>query len=334
MKKRRIALDLTRASIVITFVLLAAGCGGGSSGSPTPDPSPTPPPTVPGTVSTPQYPVGSAQLAAFNLLNQYRQQCGFPALQENTVLDTAAQNHAKYMGLNNATSDSETSGNPGYTGTTYVARALAVGFPSTANGSGVSGGYSTGTSSFSASQAGQNFLYSLLSGVYHAGAVMYPVNTVGIGEYETTSTNSGTGWTNSWGTLSLLNTQTQTINDGPLTFPCQGTTGVAYESVSVENPTPPNVSSSGWGTPVVVMGNPTDNIVLQSASMSGPSGGVSLQILNSGTDPNKEIQSYEAVAYPTSPLSPNTTYSVSIAGTANGTLFGRSFTFTTGNVVG
>ncbi|POP04391.1 serine protease, partial [Salmonella enterica subsp. enterica serovar Heidelberg] len=40
------------------------------------------------------------------------------------------------------------------------------------------------------------------------------------------------------------------------------------------------------------------------------------------------------VAYPTAPLQPNTPYTVNLSGTINGTPFTRSFTFTTGNVVG
>jgi uncharacterized protein YkwD len=322
----------TSMTIMLTSLLVACGGsgGGGDSSSMTPS-SPAVQP-VPGTLSTPQYASTSAQLAAFNLLNQYRQQCGFPALQENTVLDTAAQNHAKYMGLNSAVSDTEVSGNPGFTGTTYVARAVVAGFPRSAFGSGVSAGYSTNVSTTEA-KFGENLVYQWLSGVYHLGAVMYPINTIGIGVYETQTADSGYTFTNVWGTISLLNTQAQPMSNTPLTFPCQGVTGIAYTDNS-ESPTPPNASGTGWGTPVMVMGNSIDNIVLKSASMSGPSGSVSLQILNSSTDPNKEIQSYEAVAYPTSPLSPNTTYNVSLTGTMNGTAFSRSFTFTTGNAVG
>jgi hypothetical protein len=272
-------------------------------------------------------------LAAFNLLNSYRQQCGFPALQENTVLDTAAQNHAKYMGLNNAVSDTEVSGNSGFTGATYLDRAVAAGFPSSGSGWGVAGNYATTASSFNATQAGQQLVYAWVSGVYHLGAVMHPVTTVGIGEYETQLTSSGTAFTASWGTMSLLNTQTQSLS-AVTTFPCQGMTGVPYKGVA-ESPTAPNVSASGWGTPVYLMRNVTDTIVLQSGTMTDTSGNViTLQLLDSSKDTNKEIQSYQGVAYPGSPLSPNTTYTVSITGTVSGTPFSSNFSFTTGNIAG
>lgn len=332
---------ITKSLAALSLVAALAACGGGggdgstsssTSGSSTSSGGSTSQ-TVTGTLSTPQYTSGSAQLTAFNLLNQYRAQCGIPALQENTVLDQAAQSHAKYMGLNSAISDSETSGSAGFTGASYQDRAVAAGLPTSTFSTGVSGGASITTNGFTAAQAGQMFVNSLLAGVYHAAIVAYPSNTMGIGEYETQSTSSGLAWTNAWESISVLVSQSSIFSNTPLTFPCQGVTGVPYKSTS-ESPTPPNVSNSGWGTPVVVMGNTSDTIILQNASMTGPSGSVALQILNSTTDPNKALGAYQAVAYPTSPLLPNTQYSVTLTGTVNGTAFSRNFTFTTGNVVG
>ncbi|RKP33246.1 hypothetical protein BJ085DRAFT_37320, partial [Dimargaris cristalligena] len=237
-------------------------CGGGGGDSSTSSSTSgsssssggSPSQTVTGTLSTPQYTSGSAQITAFNLLNQYRAQCGIPALQENTVLDQAAQSHAKYMGLNSAISDSETSGSAGFTGASYQDRAVAAGLPTSTFSTGVSGGASITTNGFTAAQAGQMFVNSLLAGVYHAAIVAYPSNTMGIGEYETQSTSSGLAWTNAWESISVLVSQSSIFSNTPLTFPCQGVTGVPYKSTS-ESPTPPNVSNSGWGTPVVVMGN-------------------------------------------------------------------------------
>jgi len=70
------------------------------------------------------------------------------------------------------------------------------------------------------------------------------------------------------------------------------------------------------------------------AGMAPDANLISLKVLDSATDPNKLLPKFEGVAYPTSPLQPNTTYSVSITGTVNGTAFSRNFTFTTGNVIG
>jgi hypothetical protein len=324
---------LSAVAIASAMVLSACGGGGGGSSSASaPAPAPAAAQTVTGTLSTPQYAATSAQSAIFTTLNNYRQQCGFPALQENTVLDQATQAHAQYDGLNNTVTDTETSGNPGYTGATYLDRAVAAGFPATATGWGVSGGYFTATSSFSAQQAGQFEANEYLGGVYHVGAVMYPSNIVGIGEYETSLSNSGTPFTASWDSLSLLNTSTQPLSN-VTTFPCQGVTGVPY-AANNEIPTAPNVSASGWGTPVFLMRNVMDTIVLTSGTMTDTASHViNLNLLDSANDPNHELAPYQGVAYPSNPLTPNMTYTVSITGTINGQPFSSTFSFTTGNTL-
>jgi hypothetical protein len=327
--------NMTLSAVAIASALVLSACGGGGGGSSSasaPAPAPAAAQTVTGTLSTPQYAANSAKSAIFTTLNQYRQQCGFPALQENTVLDKATQAHAQYNGLNNLVTDTETAGNPGYTGATYLDRAVVAGFPAMASGWGVSGDYSTVTSGFSAQQAGQWEANEYLGGVYHVGAVMYPSNIVGIGEYETSLNSSGTPFTDSWDSLSLLNTSTQPLSN-VTTFPCEGVTGVPY-AANNEIPTPPNVSASGWGTPVILMRNVTDIIVLQTGTMTDTSGHViNLNLLDSANDSNHVLQPYQGVAYSSNPLTPNTTYSVAITGTINGQPFSSTFSFTTGNTL-
>jgi uncharacterized protein YkwD len=321
---------LTAVSIAAALALSACGGGGGSSSTATAQPASAPattPAILAGTLTTPQYAANSAQLAAFNLLNQERQQCGFPALQENSILDQAAQAHAQYESANNVVSDTEVSGNAGFTGVTYTDRAVHFGFSQNVSLGGVSAGYYT-NAKLTETQYGQQLVYGWLSGVYHIAIAAWPVTAVGVGEFETTYN----GFPQVWASMSLANLQPMTTSS-PLTFPCQGTTGVAYKA-NGETPIPPNTSGP-WGTPVAVSGNPTDTIVLQSGTMTDTSGHViNLQLLDSANDPNKLLAAYEAVAYPSTPLSPNTAYSVSITGTVNGTAFSRSFSFTTGNVVG
>jgi hypothetical protein len=329
-----------RTTLAIAALLALAACGGGGGsggGSSTGAAAPASGASTPSTtssatsanVSTPQYVASSAQLAAFTLLNQERQQCGFPALVENTQLDTAAANHAKYMSLNSgAITDTEVSGNAGFTGTTYAARATNAGYPgASVYVGGVSGGYYT-NATLTETQYGQNLVYGWLSGVYHIAIAAWPVTQVAAGESEITYN----GFPEVQGTMTIANLQPMTTS-GPLTFPCQGTTGISY-SGNGETPVPPNTSGA-FGTPVAVTGNPTDTIVLTSGTMAPTSGPVvSLNVLNSATDPNKLLPAFEAVAYPTAPLSPNTTYTVSLNGTYNGAPFSRNFTFTTGNIAG
>ena len=321
---------LGRLALAALTATTLAACGGGdsstsasdtTSGTPT-----TPTQTVPGTVSTPQYATNSAKLTAFNVLNQYRTQCGFPALRQNTVLDQAAQNHASYMSVNGVIADSEVSGKTGFTGVTYQDRAVAAGFPNSYVG-GVSGGYYT-TATLTETQYGQQHVVDWLSGVYHIAIGVWPITLVGIGVSETPFN----GYPDVRASLSLGGLQT-TPGNGPLTFPCQGTTGLAYQA-SGEMPAPPNTSGP-WGTPVAVAGNPNDVVVLQTATMTDPTGHtLSLQLLNSASDPNRLLPAFEAVAYPASPLQPNTQYSVNLSGTVNGTAFSRAFTFSTGSTTG
>ncbi|MGG2041499.1 CAP domain-containing protein [Burkholderia gladioli] len=341
--KKFTTISVSAISAAAVLALAACGGGGGDSGSASsntgsssnnqnPSNPGTPSTTVPGTLDSAQYPAGSAQLAALNLLNQYRTQCGFPALKQNTVLDQASQAHAQYIGLNNFVSDSEVSGNQGFTGAIYADRATHFGFPSSAIGAGVSGGFAVTTNGFSQSIAGTGFINTLLAGVYHLSATMYPTDLAGLGEYETQSVVQGTAVTTSWQSLSLRNTSTSQLASAPLTFPCEGVTGVPYASRG-ETPTPPNVSGT-WGTPIAVIANVTDTVTLSTALLTSGSGQVTLQVLNAASDPNKLVPQNAAVAYPAAPLTPNTSYSATLTGTVNGQPFSRNFTFTTGNTAG
>ncbi|MFP4896746.1 CAP domain-containing protein [Paraburkholderia sp. EG304] len=331
---------LTAVSFAAVLALAACGGGGGggdgggssSSGSSSNNgSSSTPPASTPtsANVTTPQYAANSAQLAVFNTLNQQRQQCGFPAFVENTQLDQAAQAHASYMGQNGgAITDSEVAGKAGYTGVTYADRAAHFGFP----GSGVyTGGASAGfytNATLTEPEYGQRIAYAWMSGVYHIAVAALPVTEIGVGWNELTYN----GFPEVQSSVSIANLQPLAGNL-PLTFPCQGTTGVPYLSGG-ETPMPPNTSGS-FGMPVAVVGNATDTIVLTSGTYTDTSGNViALQVLNSASDPNQELSPFEAVAYPAAPLTANTTYSVSLTGTRNGVAFSRSFTFTTGNIVG
>lgn len=326
--------------IPLTLALSAAlsACGGGGGGS-TPttssSSSTTPPPssaqTVPGVQVTPTYAAGSVQLAMFNQINAYRQQCGFPPVQQDTLLDQAAQNHAQYMVLNGGqTTDTEVQGNPGFTGVTYQDRADALGWPSGVYASGGTGGYFNYTPNVSLTSVGTGEITAGWGNrVYHQALISAPYAYFGA---------AWADYTTSSGTVNKLIAQAiggiVSLQNAPLTFPCQGTTGLAPNTpAGSETPFPPNTSPNGYGTPINVMGNVGDNVLVTSASMTGPNGiPVPIQILNADTDPNHALWTSEASVYPTSPLQPNTTYAVSINGTINGTPFSRNFSFTTGAV--
>ncbi|AUT75436.1 serine protease [Paraburkholderia hospita] len=322
---------LTAVSFAAAIALSACGGGGGGNGGSTAAAPSTPAssPTT-GNVTTPQYASTSAQLAVFNTLNQQRQQCGLPAFTENTVLDQAAQAHADYQGLNGGLiTDTEDSSKPGFTGMTYSDRAVKAGFPGlqTTYSGGASAGFYT-NATLTETQYGTNIAYAWMSGVYHISVAAWPVTEIGVGWKELTFN----GFPQIVSSVSIANLQTLSGNL-PLTFPCQGSSGLPY-STGGETPVPPNTSGN-FGQPVAVIGNQTDTITLQSGTMTDTSGTVvNLQLLNSSNDPNKLLPAWEAVAYPAAPLTANTSYTVSLSGTRNGTPFSRTFTFTTGNIIG
>ncbi|WP_434716399.1 CAP domain-containing protein [Paraburkholderia sp. A3RO-2L] len=326
-------------SIAFCAALAACGGGGGSStgsnsnnsstgssstGSTT---APTSPST--GNVSTPQYSANSAQQAIFNTINQQRQQCGFPTLTENTVLDKAAQAHASYMGQNNgAVTDSEVTGNPGFTGVSYADRAAAAGFPRSAVATGVSAGYYT-NATLSEAGYGQQIAAEWLSGVYHVVVATLPATQIGVGWNELTYN----GFPEVQGSVTLASIQPMSGNL-PLTYPCEGTTDVPYK-VAGEVPTPPNVSDA-WGPSISVAGNPTDTIRMTSATLTDSTSGsvINLQVLDSSTDTTGTISANQGRAYPTTALGQNTKYTATVNGTYNGTPFSRTFSYTTGTKVG
>ena len=322
---------LTLAAALASTALLAA-CGGGGGGS-TPTSSTSTPTTTAsgGTLSTPNYSAGSVQLSALQQLNTWRQQCHFPALNENTELDQAAANHLNYMQSNAYLGHYEVAGNPGYTGATPLARAQAQGY-----------GFAKASilvdeenGNWLHSYTGADYVAALASIPYHLAGLMLPTTDFGMDFGTVTMGPTATynvpeivtGFQGAQGTFSAA---------APLTFPCAGVTGVDYESAQQESPAPAGIDTgtNPIGTPITVIGNMGDTIVLQSATISDTATSTSVgpvDMLDSGNDTSGELRPNMAVVFPTSPLQPNTSYMVQLVGTDNGATFSTQFTFTTGN---
>jgi hypothetical protein len=336
---------------VASLTLLLAACGGGGSTAPTSSTtssgstSTAASSTIPAgtTQASPSYPAGSVQAAMFAQINAYRTTCGFPAVQQNTLLDQAAANHANYMVQNgDQVTDDEVQGKPGFTGVTGQDRANALGWPA-AIGAGTGStalynyDFATGTAgTLTPTEMGQGLVNKWATGVYHQFLVIgAPINYIGLGVAQTTNQGFELDMASEEDAIDW--SASNTIPSGaPLTFPCQGVSGISYGvHAGGEIPAPPNTSANGFGTPVAVMGNLNDQVMLTKGSMvnTGTGATISLNILNANNDPNKELYDFQSVAYPAAPLSPNTAYQVDLTGTINGNPFSRSFTFTTGNVL-
>ena len=293
--------------------------------------------TVPAgtTVATSQYTSTSVQSAMFAQINSLRATCGFPAVQENTLLDQAAQNHAQYMIANGGLiTDTETQGNPGFTGVTGQDRADALGWPSSVYaGAGDVGYYTNAT--LSNTQYGQNLVAAWATGVYHQTMIAFPGKLFGLGVAQTTY--AGFPQLAAGGMIGQLNTTPGTLH----TFPCAGVTGLPYAMLG-EVPQPPNVvgtmfGSPAWGTAQSVWSDNANDVVLITSASMIPAGGstsVALNILTSLNDSNHLVWQSYSTAYPTSPLTPNTTYNVTLTGTLNGAPFNLNYSWTSGSTVG
>lgn len=329
--------QLIRSTLTLSLSAALAACGGGgggggsgsSSGSAAPASGASTPTSAQtsssANVATPQYASSSFQSAVFTQLNAYRNQCGANALTENTTLDAAAQSHSAYMAANSTVDDNEKQGATGFTGVTYADRNVAKGYPANIGTLGDSDTYYT-VPALTEQGYGQAVVAAWLGGVYHSQIAVAPYQNVGIGESETTYN----GAPQIWADITLTSPQT-TTSTALVTFPCQGVTGVPFSDAG-EIPAPPNTGAA-WGTPVAIAGRVGDAIVLQSASMTGGTSGspITLNVLDSTKDTTGFFTSNEAVVYPSSPLQPNMTYTVTINGTDNGTPFTRTFSFTTGS---
>lgn len=326
--QRQIRRAAMVAALSLTTLLAACGGGGGGGGSApaaSTTSTTTSSTTSTGTLAAPQYPAGSQELAAFNQLNSMRQQCGFPAVRENTLLDTAANNHYTYMVDNQVTGHYEVSGNPGFTGVTPQNRATAVGY--------VYGGDEENTS-HNTNIGGDLSIIGLASVPYHLVGL--------IGEYADAGMKYGTFISGPSGSSYVYELMLgasaipPSYSNTPMTFPCQGTTGVDYEASGPESPEPTingtvfNVSTP-IGTPIALIGNVSDTVVLTSGSLTDPNNNqIALNLLDSANDSNHEMPAYAAAAFPTSALQANTTYMATLTGTINGNTFTRQFSFTTG----
>lgn len=313
---------------VLTAAVLTA-CGGGGGGGTTAPVAATPPPTV-STAASLITTVGPAtyngeQAVAFNLLNAERGRCGFGLLSQNAQLDKAAAAHANYSKVNQVFSHDETTGLPGFTGTTPTARGAAQ-------------GYAGQVGEVMASGDGNYATRSLLSGPYHMRALLDGYRDVGIGMLE--SNVPGFPYF-----VADLGTQTgfgvqQLGSSDVVTYPCDGTAGVNFQlRGEVPNPIPGrDLASNPIGTPVLIKVRDGNTLVITNAGMINVATGAPVALrapVGAANDPNAGggvayFKPSEAYIAPDAPLTRGTAYQVTITGTNNGTAFSRTFSFTTG----
>jgi uncharacterized protein YkwD len=343
-------MSFNRLRIATMFscaAILAACGGGGGADSPAPAPglapapSPGPVASVPLITSPIAPPVGTdaEALAAWNTLNDQRSQCGFGKLNWNAALETAAAGHANWAILNNYTGHFQVAATPGFTGVSYQDRYVAAGLSDFTGTDEILAIFGSNSKTGRGNQSAR----LLLGAPYHALGLLDGHTNIGISVKNATEVGSlhGARVTSQYNLLYQNATGPQkptgAAANAVRTYPCSGVTGTErLLDGETPNPVPGrDLLANPVGHPVMVEAvNSAAALVIASASITPTAGGSSVTLLPNLTqtsDANGIVRTNQAVLIPNLPLLANTSYTVSITGTVNGTAFSTNFSWTTGN---
>jgi len=325
---------LLLAAVALIFF---TGCGGGVSSD------------VQDAVDTNTSTVQNTPQNALVYLNTLRSKAGMIEFTENRYLDSAAQNHANYLYINNATGHYEDENLPGYTGYSPVDRALYAGYLSKFVSENVSAGESDYTGSVD----------DLFSAIYHRfGFLNTDTDTIGIGintdRYVYDMGNSGLNTLCAYehydgGSYYIdvcadenikigvdyyggeINT-TRSKNPDVIIWPYDGAENIPpafYE----EYPDPlPDYGVSGY--PLSIQFNryyfPGD-VSLESFSLYNEEGNeiTDVRLLDSASDPNQEIDDHEFALFPLQRLEWGESYRVVAVYEYNGVEYTKEWSFKT-----
>lgn len=344
--------------------LVACGGGGGSSGASAPvADSPSGPalgstntvktpqsPTVPTdeagpafvpstivtTVAPASYAPAGESSQAYALLNAERARCGFGLLRQSTALDAAARAHANWLIVNNQMTHDETAGTPGFTGATPLDRAVAAGYHPGVVSDEISGLYGSG----STMGTGVFGVRALLALPYHQLGMLAGHRDIGLSMRG--SDQLGTTQTLGPRTVQQFDLGSEAsderqepASDQVLTYPCNGTTEVFYETTNeTPNPVPGrDLRASPLGPSVLVAVRTGQTLAISSVTMKTKYGNTPVTLrptMTRDNDPNAELQANQALIIPDGPLIWSTDYVVRITGTNDGVPFTRTIGFATG----
>jgi hypothetical protein len=342
--------------VLIGAMLGLGGCGGGGGGGDSADGQAAAPitqaPDAPAaTVSAGSewpvgtYAAGSAEQAAWNVLQASRTQCGFGALEQNVPLDAASRAHGQYLlaeGSNGvfAIGHAESNlNNPYFTGALATDRAQYAGY-----GPYVIELLAVSTETYvsagpmpqpTTAERGERDMRSLLNSVAHLSGAMVGARVGGVAAV--TKENQTTG---SDGMTTLIVNQRLGVLVGqqeslPLlgagkvaSFPCDGTVDVAYAfAPATEEPNPfPRITNPSvqLGPPIYLRADVGSDLRVTSYTLKD-SAGTALAVR---TDAVPRL-GHEFFMVPRRKLAPDARYTVDLEGTANGAAFHQSFGFRT-----
>jgi uncharacterized protein YkwD len=306
----------------IVSPLLAAAmltaCGGGEGNGPQPAVA------APAQVSLAQEPnapqlTGNTATDGLNWFNYRRQQMGLAAVERNSMLDTATQNHSDYQKLNDVITHDETPSKPGFTGTTLANRLSAAGYvfdqSRYAYGEVIS---ATGDTS------GFNAADDLIAAIYHRFVILEPVfrqagagvASVPNGYTYFTVDFAANGLGPGVGPGSFVNYPFANQQHVPVVF---------FSNRETPDPVP-DLNEVGY--PVSIHADITAVVDVQSFTLTTRGGApLPVRLLSHTTDTN--TRSSVAAIIPVNVLAANTTYDARFIGTIDGTAVNRSWSFTT-----
>lgn len=331
--------------LVLTAIFAIVACGGGGGSSTSKNPvtgsgtgsgvtsysASTLTSSLVTSVSPSTYTAGSEEESAFNLMNAERQACGFGLLEQNSNLDQSAKGHADWLLINNYTGHYQVSGTPGFTGVAPNDRTLAAGYANAYGGEVEFDRSPTGKSTM-----GAYGIRALLNAPYHAIGMISGHTQVGVSVRDSTDTATSQNRTVvnvDFGYKPSIGVQAFAPNEIK-TYPCQGSTGVHY-SLTNESPNPipgRNLATNPLGSTIMILLNPNQILKITSVSMTDLNTGTPVTMrtpTDQTNDQNFILTQNEAFVSADAPLSPNTSYQVTVTGNNGATPFSRTFTFTT-----
>ncbi|SFM91736.1 CAP domain-containing protein [Variovorax sp. OV329] len=261
--------------------------------------------------------------AALELLNAERSRCGFGQLAQQVQLDAMARGHANYLLRNNAAGHYQNTSEAFATGNGPGDRALAAGYSYAVIRDANTDTF--GTNANVLTERGEQGVRNLLSAPYHALGLVAGSLDVGI----SVMGSDEAGTTGTYGPRSIVQINSgyqqgfkaQLPDGGAVqTYPCEGTTGTAFE-LRGESPNPVpgrDLSTNPIGQPIVVQVREGQYLTITSASIKkkGDATEVTLlPVLNKGTDTSGSLDIHQAVIMPATSLLPNTDYIVTLEGT-------------------
>lgn len=293
-----------------------------------------------GQIPASTYAAGSQEQLVFKFLNAERIRCGFGALRQAPQLDASAMAHANWGVLNQQLSHLESLYPNGLTGITVGDRAKYQGYYSLPGGLGeVFSGFTNMPASAS---EGITSMRLLLNAPYHMVFMTAPYRDMGVGVRRIADVGKTKGFDLVMTEFGVRQSDSfqDLATDAVVTYPCEGTTGVAY-SLNNEEPNPipgRDLSTKPLGSSIIFRVRRGQKLNIDAISVvetaTGTAVGLRRHVGGNGDEDStyKDFDASVAYVAAESPMKPNTSYTVKVNGSNDGASFSKQFTFQTGDI--